>query len=187
MGLTLVTGPGAEPVSLAELKAWCRVDFTDDDTLLASNGVAAREFVEQATGRQLVSATWKMTARCFGAVQLRLPKPPLQSVTSVEYRDADGTLQTLDPSDYLVDLPSNSIEPVDSWPGVGDYPDAVQVTFVAGYGDAEAVPQTIKHAIQCLSAHWYENREPAVIGVSAAEVPTHVRSLINQAKTWRVE
>lgn len=40
-----------EPVTLDELKAWSRVDFDDDDALLESLGTAAREFIEQATGR----------------------------------------------------------------------------------------------------------------------------------------
>lgn len=40
-----------EPVSLSELKNWARVDHEEDDDLIASLGVAAREYVEQATGR----------------------------------------------------------------------------------------------------------------------------------------
>ena len=41
----------AEPVTLEEMKDFARVDFSDDDTLLTSLGIAAREYVEQATGR----------------------------------------------------------------------------------------------------------------------------------------
>lgn len=40
-----------EPVSLSELKLFARVDGDDEDTLIASLGIAAREFIEQATGR----------------------------------------------------------------------------------------------------------------------------------------
>lgn len=43
----------AEPVSLVELKTWCRVTGDDDDALLTSLGIAAREFVEVATGKKL--------------------------------------------------------------------------------------------------------------------------------------
>lgn len=40
-----------EPVTLEELKLFARIDHDDDDELLTSLGVAAREFVERATGR----------------------------------------------------------------------------------------------------------------------------------------
>lgn len=40
-----------EPVSLSELKAWARVDHEEDDTLIEGLGIAAREYVETATGR----------------------------------------------------------------------------------------------------------------------------------------
>lgn len=45
-----------EPVTLSELKAFARIDQDDDDTLVESLGIAAREFVEQATGRDYSSA-----------------------------------------------------------------------------------------------------------------------------------
>ena len=40
-----------EPVTLEELKLFARIDHDDDDDVLTSLGVAAREFVERATGR----------------------------------------------------------------------------------------------------------------------------------------
>lgn len=43
-----------EPVTLEELKLWCRVDADDFDAELATLGVAAREYVERATGRTYV-------------------------------------------------------------------------------------------------------------------------------------
>ena len=72
-----------------------------------------------------------------------MPRPPLQSITSVNCRDSDGNLIALSEStDYLVDTAADpgTIEPAPnkSWPAVGDYPDAVQVRFVAGYGNATA-------------------------------------------------
>ncbi len=40
-----------EPVSLEELKLWARIDHDDDDDVLTSMGIAARELIETATGR----------------------------------------------------------------------------------------------------------------------------------------
>lgn len=45
-----------EPVTLEELKAFARVDLDHDDVLITSLGIAAREYVEQATGRQYVGS-----------------------------------------------------------------------------------------------------------------------------------
>ena len=81
MALILITPPAEEPVTLAELKAWCRVDTSDDDALITGLGIAAREYVEQALGRQLVTATFDLIYDAFPEAAIRIPRPPVQSVT----------------------------------------------------------------------------------------------------------
>lgn len=44
-----------EPVTLEELKNFARVSADDDDALIVGLGVSAREFIEQATGRDFSS------------------------------------------------------------------------------------------------------------------------------------
>ena len=46
-----------EPVTLPELKAFARIDGDDEDTIVTSLGIAAREYVEQATGRTYTEGT----------------------------------------------------------------------------------------------------------------------------------
>ena len=57
MTSTLIAPPGEEPVTLAEAKAWCRIDAADEDALLSALIAAARLQVESLTGRALVTQT----------------------------------------------------------------------------------------------------------------------------------
>lgn len=58
--------------------------------------------------------------------------------------------------------------PGQSWPPVLYVPNAVQIHFVAGYGnDGKAVPATLKRAMRLLIADGYYNREPVASGTIA--------------------
>jgi uncharacterized phiE125 gp8 family phage protein len=195
MPLKLIEAPEAEPVTLAEAKAFVRVEQDAEDALFGTLIAAAREHVEQATGRQLVAATWELTLRCFPPDYLvRLPRSPLIEVVSVKYRDRAGALITLtDEVDYLTDAAAEpgTVEPVKSWPATGDFPDAVQVRFTAGYPSdgasppdhAANVPARAKVAVKALLAHWYENREAAGVA-EVYETAYHVARLINGLRVW---
>ena len=51
--------------------------------------------------------------------------------------------------------------------------------LTAGYGDeASDVPAPIRHAIKLLVAHWFEQREPVVLGSAPQEVPGTVAGLL---------
>lgn len=166
MGTVQTVAPSTEPVTVAELKLHCRVEHSADDDLFTALGKAARETVEAETGRQLVTATWRQDLDEFPLCPIKLRHPPLISVTSVVYTDANGDTQTLDASDYQVDTSSviGTVAPaVDSvWPTTQAYKlNAVRITYQAGFGAASAVPESIKAAIKLLVGHWYENREAA--------------------------
>lgn len=171
MGLSLSSGPSVEPVSLAEAKAHLRVDTADDDDLITSLIQAAREYVENVTRRQLVTATWVLTRDNLAAV-MELVRPPLQSVTSVKYTDLAGDQQTASDTLYDVDadtLPGRILLGCNQgWPTNRGHTNDVEITYKAGYGDATTdVPEAIRAAIKLLIGHWHENREAVV----AAGVP----------------
>ena len=65
MPLQLVTPPAEEPVSLAEAKLHLRVDFPNEDALITALIAAARQAAETLTGRQLVTARWKLVLDSF--------------------------------------------------------------------------------------------------------------------------
>src|SRR3954462_13141 len=106
MGLVLVPAPATEPLTLAEAKLHLREnDTTSQDGLIADLARAARQFVENETGRSLITQQWRLTLARFPAFGecIRLGRPPLISVESLKYYDSSGALQTLSPSAYYVD------------------------------------------------------------------------------------
>ena len=117
-----------------------------------------------------------------------LPQPPLIGIGDVTYLDPNGTRQTLDPTLYTVngDAEPSTILPAPGtwWPAtLPGQSNAVQVTYVAGYGNAAAaVPAAVQLAILGLVAAWYENRESVVLTNSTdavTVVPQFVDSLLD--------
>ena len=53
----VITPPSVEPISLADAKQYLRVDFSDDDMVIANIIIRAREYAEQITGRALATQT----------------------------------------------------------------------------------------------------------------------------------
>ena len=163
MGLTSLAAPSVEPITLAEAKLHCRVDGTDDDTLITALIVAARNKAESRTSRALITQQWRFDLDRFSVHTIDLPLPPLQSVQSITYLDADGVRQTLAASEHTVvaDETPGSILPAygKSWPGCRVAPGSVQISFTAGYGVAAAVPQAIKQWMLMYISQWYETRD----------------------------
>jgi hypothetical protein len=122
---------------------------------------------------------------CFERHMIRLPRPPVQSIEAVKYYDPDGVLQTLAANEYHADLTREPARlapaPGDGakgWPSAQRRMAAVQIEYTAGYGDAAAVPESIKNAILLMVGHWYENREEVIIG-QAMPIPMGACSLLD--------
>jgi len=177
MTLRLITAAASTGVTLAEAKSHCRVDSSDDDTLIQAYINAATAHAEKRTGVAMVAQTWEEVLDTFpdGAIELGIG--PLVSVTSVKYDDADGVEQTVSASDYQVDTVSLTprVVPVDAWPATAETINAVRVRFVAGTG----TPHDVKEAVLLLVGHWYANREASVVDASTAELPFAVDALLS--------
>lgn len=185
MALKLITPPDVEPVSLEEAKNHCRIDGNDEDVLITSLIVAAREYCESFQNRAYITQTWQLWLDSWPAGSvIPIPRPPLQSVTGVKYYDTNDTEHTLAATDYFVDDKSEpgrlALSYSKAWPaGVLRPTNGVCVEFTAGYGDdAEAVPQKVKQAMLLLIGHWYENREAIITGIISREIEFAVRSLL---------
>lgn len=182
MALKLVTLPATEPVSLLEVKSHLRIDFADDDTLLAGFITAAREYCEMFQNRAFITQTWELTMDAWPCFPFQLPMPPLVSVSSIKYFDTANVETTWDAANYFEDtdsepgriglahsisLPTTTLRPING----------VKIQYVAGYGVATAVPLRAKQAILMLIGHLYENRE-SVSQEDLKEIPFAVSSLL---------
>jgi uncharacterized phiE125 gp8 family phage protein len=149
----LVTAPTHEPVTVAECREALGISDYSQDKLLKSLITAARIYCEHYLKRQFITATWEYRLDRFPPWEIELPLPPLQSITSVNYVDVGGVTQTIDPANYLVDIYTEAARLTPAynsfWPTSTRYQNnAVVIRFVAGYGDAAEVPETIKTAIK---------------------------------------
>jgi hypothetical protein len=50
--------------------------------------------------------------------------------------------------------------------------------------DAEELPDDLRQAIHLLIGHWFENREAALVGVSAQAIPEGVWDIVNEHRLW---
>lgn len=186
--LVRTVAPATEPLTLAQVRTQLKLEDTDTDqdahlTLLLA---VAREWVEDFLGRSIITQTWQ--AKYSGWPTDRkfvLPRMPIASLTSVKYYDTTNTLVTLTvTTDYLLETSTGEFILTDAFgfPGLSeDRVNAIEVVFVAGYGDAAAVPSRIKQAILLAIANWYENRTPVIPG-GAIKVPMSCEYLLKQLR-----
>lgn len=184
--------PVTTPVSSTEAKLHCRVDHATEDTIFTRLIEVARRQCEQISGWAFVTRTYtaQLDAWPRGGC-IKLPSPPLQSVTSIAYVDDVGGSHTIPTSDYIVDTHSTPgrivLKDGATWPSetlqVGG---AITITFVAGFGNAAAVPDQYKQAMLLLIGHLYENRESIVVqqGVSLVQVPQAVDWLLSTDRVF---
>lgn len=172
------TAPTAEPLDLSEIRNHLLEVGGGRDDAIESYAKAARVALELWSGRQFMKATYTLLLDDFPSSSsysagsreghILLPRPPLQSVTSVSYTDTDGDSQTVATTVYGVDTTSEPgriyLKEGQSWPSdVLAQPQSVTVVYVAGYSSSAtvatqraAVPENVKHAIRLLTEHYFD-------------------------------
>jgi uncharacterized phiE125 gp8 family phage protein len=178
----LLTGPAAEPVTLAEAKSHLRVEHNNDDDLIAALIAGSRIHVEMQTRRALITQTWRLTRDVWPASGLLAVLPvPLITLVAVRVYGSDNTAQTLDLAPFTVDkAPAPALLAfAHAPPAPGRAVAGIEIDITAGYGTTPAsVPQPLRQAIRLLTAHWYDNRGLAAVGNAVAMLPATVAALI---------
>ena len=192
MALKVITAAVIEPVTLAEAKLHLRVDHDDEDTLITNLIKVARELVEDGTWRTLLTTTWELRLDDWPSMPLKMPKAPLQSITSIKYVNDAGVEATVASTVYDADTYSEPgrifFKKDQAWPSVNLYErGAVRIQFKAGWLSAAEVPYKIKAAMLLLIGHLYENREEVIIssGLTPVVLPAGVNALLASEKVWK--
>lgn len=175
----------------ASLGAACPTTNTTGDPLLQAILETAIEHVEDVTRRQIMTATWDYFLNEFPEEDyIELPLGNLASVTSVSYKDSDGTETTMvATTEYLVETNGEGIGRIVlpygvSWPAFTAYPsNPIKIRFVCGWTAAASVPFKIKAAIKMLAADLYEQRGERITGTIVSENKT-VDRLLASARLW---
>ena len=149
----VILGPALEPVTVAELKTFSRITYTEEDTLLQNFITASREATEEYLGRALMEQTIRMLMDSWPGEVIKLPKPPLISITKVATLDEDDVETVYDSSNYYIIteavpgrlmLRQSASPPVNANRNYGGF----LIEFKAGYGDeASDVPRAIREGI----------------------------------------
>ena len=157
--------PTVEPVTIDELKLFARIDGNSEDTLLTSLIIDARKRAENYTSRVFIEQTIQLSLDNWNERQIKLPNPPLISVSSVETLDEDDAATIYSSDNYYITTDSipgrlvikqGSSLPLNTSRDAGGY----RITYKAGYGATAAdVPEDVKTSIKIWAALVYENRD----------------------------
>ena len=183
-----------EPISLNDARLHIKANAsTAEDALITAWIKSARAAAEHYTGLALVRRKIDGVLDVFpcDGEAIRLPMPQVESVTSIKYVDADGTLQTLSTAAY-------TLSPYDkrtvylnfgySWPVTRCQREAVQVRFLCGLDHSNGapagftMPPAVRAALLLMIGWLYEHRgdemDPDDIQPPAA------KALLNTVKQW---
>jgi uncharacterized phiE125 gp8 family phage protein len=180
------TAAAAAILTTAEAKTHLKVDTTADDTYIDNLISAATESAQIFTNRYFINTTITQYGDKFSDLAT-LFKSKVSSITRIQYYDSNNSLQTLSTDVYLTDIvhqPARiGLKPNQSYPAIADRINAVQCTYVVGYGSAASdVPEGIREAVLLTIGNWYENRQEVVIGRISTELPKSAQYLLEQFK-----
>ena len=143
--------------------------YSTEDTYAQYLIESAREYAEEFQHRAIGEQKWELILDDFPAIdKIKLPLPPLVSVTSVTYLDTAGTsaVFTAGSSGYYVDTDSQPgcifLAYGMTWPTASLYPyNGLRILYTAGY-TATTLPKKTKQAMMMYAGLLYKYRDEAI-------------------------
>ena len=163
--LERVSDPVSEPVTLAQMKLHLNefTAVTSHDTEITNLIVAAREWVEDYTGRALIDQSWRLTIGTYEALysnvdsdtvsgyyrgpqaktndgSILLLKSPALSIVSFDSVNADGTLTAVDSTTYELRQADSKDPRIAALSGAQWLTSQKRIVFRAGFADLDSSP-----------------------------------------------
>jgi uncharacterized phiE125 gp8 family phage protein len=171
--LTRLTPPPTEPLSLADLKIYLKIDCADDDVFLESLISTARFYLENQLHTAFGVSDYKLTL-CQPPLKLKLPVSPVQSVAAVNIKDENGQYIPLDSLLYSLCEETLTFKLEQS---------EVEILFSAGH---LTPPIPLLLALKMLAAHWYDNRGVINDTAGLSQLPMGLNALLASNKKVRL-
>lgn len=171
----LITPPSRALVTLAEVKAQCRIDHAHEDAVLNLLIAAAVGYLDGWSGilgRCLRPQVWRQEFEGWGDLMLAMPDVSAVTVTGF---DAEGDALAATKAEIMSDAAGVCVETEGPAAAVKvrvDYTCAMQPPLI----------DQARQACLMLVAHWYVNREAA--GASMQSSPLAFEALIAPLR-WR--
>ncbi len=100
-GRPILLTPPAVELSLSLVKSYLRVDYSDDDTLIALMIQSARERCEHYCNRKFINQVWQVY---YDKIDKRfeIPFPPIQAVNNFKLIYLNEVIALVENSDYYI-------------------------------------------------------------------------------------
>ena len=184
----LLTPPETEPLSLAEAKAWLRLDGAEEDATIEALIAAARMTIEQQARRLMIAQGWRLIGDLWPTDGIvLLPLAPVLAVTAIRVRDTLGVASAVPLSNVRLEAARDPARLVltQAPPPPGRLTSGIEIDVTCGYGDAAAdVPEPLRHATRLLVARWFERRGDE--GLDSRALPPDVAMLLAPLRAPRL-
>lgn len=152
------TATGDEPITLAEVKLYSKIDYTTEDSLITNLITAVRQQIEKFTGLSLVVSTYEAYWD-YLPEEVTLPYPEQDEVKEVHI---NGTVST----DYTKKgLTQFKIAPYTTYL-IGTSLDNVVQSLYVKYTTLGTCPQLVKNEMLRLLDEKYRNRGNTFVGTT---------------------
>lgn len=151
--LTLLAPPEDEPLTVAEAKAFLRIEHDDEDAVIVAAIAAARASAEEYLRVLLLPQTYSYEFEELTHI-VKLPVGPARSVEQFDSYDRNGNATAIDAGKYRLTIDGHGLVLPNIPKG-----HSFAVEFIAGLvANAEDVPAPIKQGMLHHIAAMLENR-----------------------------